>query len=122
MLPEVFPLLANSVECVHLLGSPLRVYRHGDAPQNVKTPYVTWSLQSGSPENHLDGDSPKVDNFTVQIDCWSDDDAEIEKLATAVRDAVELQNQMIGYGPNNRDPATMRYRVTMTFTFWQSRC
>jgi hypothetical protein len=118
MLPAVFPLLAADSDVASLVGpSPLRVYRHGEAPQKVALPYITWFLTSGRPENILDDVAP-VDEDTVQIDCWSDSDAEVEQLATAVRAAIEPTHHLISKGPNGRDPETMRYRIGLTFTFW----
>ncbi|HKK31098.1 MAG TPA: DUF3168 domain-containing protein [Alphaproteobacteria bacterium] len=121
MLPAVFPILAGDSGVTGFIGtSPARVYRHGDAPQTVVAPYVTWFVVSGTPENELD-ELPKVDNYTVQVDCWSDSDAEVEQMAAAVRDALEAEYHMTAVGPNGRDPETKRYRIGMSFTFWTSR-
>lgn len=121
MLPAVFAILANDSEVTGFIGSaPARVYRHGEAPQGVTAPYVTWFLVFGRPENCLD-ETPRIDAHSVQVDCWSDSDAEVEQLATAVRDAIEPFHHMIAVGPNGRDPETMRYRIGMTFTFWTDR-
>lgn len=121
MLPDVFLLLANADEVTSLIGdSPVRAYRHGAAPQRVTLPYVTWFVGSANPANSLDG-VPSVDEYTVQIDCWSEADEQVECLAEAVRDAIEPEHYMISIGPNGRDPETMRYRVSMTFTFWTDR-
>lgn len=121
MLPALFPLLANDSDVASLVGaSPARVYRHGEAPQNVVRPYVTWFVASGTPANALD-EAPWIDEYSVQVDCWSDSDAEVEQLATFVRDAIEPVAHMISIGPNGRDPDTMRFRIGMTFTFWRGR-
>lgn len=118
MLPAVFPLLASDSEVTGFIGTnPVRVYRHGEAPQDVQKPYVTWFLSSGRPENILDGVAP-IDEDSVQVDCWSDSDEEVVLLAEAVRAAIEPYHYMISKGPNGRDPETMRYRIGMTFTFW----
>jgi hypothetical protein len=121
MLPNVFELLAGSSDVIALIGTdPVRAYRHGDAPQNVAVPYVAWSVVSGIPENQLDG-TPKIDNFSVQLDCWSEGDEEVDDLATAVRDAIEPENYLTSISPDNRDPETMRYRISLIFTFWTHR-
>ena len=121
MLPAVFPILAGDSDVTGFIGSaPARVYRHGEAPQGVARPYVTWFLSSGIPENTL-GELPLVDSYSVQIDCWSDSDAEVEQLAEAVRNAIEAEHHITSFGPNGRDPETMRYRIGMTFTFWNPR-
>ena len=121
MLPAVFPLLASDSEVTGFVGSsPARVYRHGEAPQTVALPYVTWFLSSGRPDNVIDDVAP-VDEMTVQVDCWSDSDAEVEQLAEAVRNAIEPYHYITAIGPNGRDPETMRYRLGMTITFWMMR-
>jgi hypothetical protein len=121
MLPAVFPLLAGDSDVTSLIGTaPVRVYRHGEAPQKVVAPYVTWFLASGLPENVLDG-TPPADSYSVQVDCWSNSDAEVEQLAQFVRDAIEPAHHMTSVGPNGRDPETMRYRIGMTFSFWTHR-
>lgn len=120
MLPAVFTLLANDSEVTGFIGTlPVRAYRHGDAPQRVASPYVTWFTASAAPANNLD-DVPPVDDYTVQVDCWSDDQDEAENLATAVRDAIEAEHHLISVN-DGRDPETMRYRISMTFTFWTDR-
>jgi hypothetical protein len=121
MLPAVFPLLAADSDVTGFIGtSPVRVYRHGEAPQGVVAPYVTWFVVSGAPENELDG-LPRVDGYSVQVDCWSDADAEVEQLAEAVRNAIEPSHHMTAIVANGRDPETMRYRIGMTFDFWTKR-
>jgi hypothetical protein len=120
MFPEVFPYLANDSDVVGFIGTnPVRCYDYDDAPQRVASPYVVWLVVSTNPENHLDG-TPPVDEQTVRLDCWSDDAAEAQELATAVRNAIELDHHMIA-ADNGRDPETKRYRVSLTFTFWTDR-
>lgn len=122
MLPLVYPVLKNDAAVSALVGA--RIYRHGSAPQNVVAPYITWFIVAGTPENEL-GDRPKVDNYQVQVDCWSNNtgtgDAQVEELAEAVRDALEAVADMTAVAVNERDIETMRYRIGMTFTFWTPR-
>jgi len=121
MLPAVFPILAGDSEVTGFIGAaPVRAYRHGEAPQTVALPYVTWFVSTGAPENHLDG-LPPVDSYSVQVDCWSDDQDQVEALATAVRDAIEHEHHMTAVIANGRDPTTMRYRIGMIFSFWTHR-
>src|SRR5690606_20062643 len=105
MLPEVYPLLAGNTEVAGFVGS--RIYRHGRAPQNVHRPYITWSVASMAPENTL-SEMPIVDHFSVQVDCWSDNDQQVEDLARAVRDAIEPHAVMTGMPENSTDPQTLR--------------
>lgn len=125
MLPPVFRWLRASAAVTELLGiNPTRAYRHGEAPQGVQAPYVTWSLITGTPQNVLD-EAPRVDAMTVQVDCWSDNtgtgSADIDVLARAVRDALEPHGHMTVIIPNQQDPATRRYRIGMSFDFWTGR-
>lgn len=117
MLPLIFPLLSGSLDVTALigLGADARVYRHGSAPQKVLRPYVTWSVPGGAPENALDG--PCADDFRVQVDCWSDDDTEIEVLAAAVRAALEPAACLVAYLADDRDFETRRFRISFAFDF-----
>lgn len=118
MLPKVFALLAASPAVLALAGGTaedLRVFRHGEAPQGVERPYVTWSAPGGTPENAFDGACS--DFFRVHVDCWADDDTEIETLAEAVRTALEPAAHCVGYLADERNFETQRFRFGMAFDF-----
>jgi hypothetical protein len=119
MLPLVYPLLNVAPAVTALIGSPPRVYRHGSAPQNVVKPYVTWSVPGGEALNNFDG--ADADVFRVQVDCWSDGDAEVETLAAAVRAAIEPAAHLVAYVADERDPVTQRFRISFTFDFISTR-
>lgn len=122
MLPNVFGLLANDPAVAAIVGE--RVYRFGRAPQRVTAPYITWVVVAGTPEITLP-DIPVVDRWEIQIDCWSDNDGTgdegIEVLAQAVRDALEVEHHVTNIGPADRDPDTLRYRISIDATWWQDR-
>jgi hypothetical protein len=118
MLPAVYQLLRDSSAVTAAVGT--RIYRHGDAPQDVTRPYITWSVISGAPENALD-EAPRIDNQTVQVNVWHDSDTGIETLAKDVRDAIEAEHHITQGPTNSRDPETMRYRISFIFTFWNHR-
>lgn len=125
MLPAVFPLLSASNAVKAIIGSsPVRAYRHGDAPQNAVAPYVTWFVVSGLPENSL-SDLPPVDHYDVQIDCWSDSSGvgstTVETLAQAVRDAIEPRYHMTSVLSDGKDFETQRYRIGMSFSLFTHR-
>lgn len=125
MLPVVLPILAADPEVTGILGTtPVRFYPHGRAPQNVQAPYATWFIVSGIPENQLD-EVPRVDRFSVQIDCWSDNTGEgaqeVKELATAIRDALEPHMHMTAIAADGVDPDTQRNRRGLVFTVWQDR-
>lgn len=119
MLPLVFPLLSAASAVTALIGTnPVRAYRHGEAPQGVTAPYVTWSVAGGAPENTFEGAAS--DAFRVQVDCWSDSDTQVETLASAVRAAIEPSAHLTDYIDDGRDPGG-RYRISFAFDFIQSR-
>ena len=122
MLPKILHLLKASPAVTALIGAgtdpvsdPVRVYRHGEAPQGVVAPYVTWSVPGGAPENTFDG--ADADVFRVQVDCWSDQDAQIEQLAAAVRAALEPAAHLVAYLDDSRNPETKRFRMSFAFDF-----
>lgn len=120
MLPAVFPLLKNAPAVTALIGTnPVRVYRHGSAPQDVLRPYVTWSVPGGTAENTFQG--ADADFFRVQVDCWSDDDTQIETLAAAVRAALEPAAHLVAYLADERDFDTKRFRMSFAFDFIKPR-
>lgn len=125
MLPAVFPIIKEASAVTALIGTnPVRCYRHGFAPQGVAAPYLTWYVVSGTPENDL-SDLPRVDSYSVQIDCWSNNTgtgaAQVEQLAEAVRDAIEPHAYMTALAVNGIDFETQRFRIGMTFNFWTHR-
>lgn len=119
MLPPVHAALMASTAVTNLIGStPARAFRHGEAPQNVVAPYVTWSV-FGVAENGLSGACADV--WRVQIDCWSNGDAQVETLAAAVRAAIEPKAHLQSYDNDERDTETRRYRISMSFDWITSR-
>ena len=82
-------------------------------------PYITWTA-SAAPENALD-DVAKIDEFTVNVTCWSDDEKQCELLAEAIRSAIEPSHHLIAFSAQPRDPDTMRFSYVLTFTFWEHR-
>lgn len=122
MLPLVFELLHGDSDVAALVED--RIYRHGEAPEGVEAPYVTWFVVSAPPENAL-GEAPRIDRFELQIDCWSDNegagDEGVETLATAVRNVIETQHYVNSIVINGKDPETRRYRIGMSMTWWLDR-
>lgn len=121
MLPPVFQLLKASDDVKAIVGqNPPRIYRHDDAPQDVQRPYVSWFVIDAQPENNL-SDPPPTDRMPVQVDCWHPTEAGIERLAKAVRDAIEPSAHMTGMPVNGRDRETKLYRIALQFDFWHDR-
>lgn len=118
MLPNVYAVLRQSNDVKTLLGT--RIYRHGAAPQNVAKPYATWYVVIGMPELQISG-VPCSDMDTIQIDCWSDTDENIESVAYAVRSALDnagIANRIV---QNNREDNTRLYRIGIEADFISSR-
>ena len=118
MLPPVFTTLRNDATVLSTVGN--RIYRHGDAPQNVTKPYVTWFVVMGMPELQISG-APCSDMDTIQMDCWSEQDSEVESLAYAVRKALDdakIANRIV---INGREDETRLYRIGIEADFIRSR-
>jgi hypothetical protein len=117
MLAPVYSTLRQSATVLSTVGN--RIYRHGSAPQNVVKPYITWFVVMGMPEVQLSGPPPN-DMDSVQIDCWSESDSEVETLAYAVRKALDdakIVNRII---QNNREDETRLYRIGIEADFIHS--
>lgn len=119
MLPKVFPVLKTPAVLAIVGGTPVRIFRHGDAPQDSAKPYVTWFEVIGQPYDQISG-LPCGDFDSVQIDCWSMDDTQVETLAAAVRDAIDAAGFSNRLVINHRDPDTKLYRIGLQADFINS--
>lgn len=125
-MPPVHTWLAASSDVTAIVGTnPPRIWRHGAAPQTrdgapMPEPYVTWFSPSMAPEVNLSG-LPPTARVSVQVDCWHQTDAGVERLARAVRDAMELHSHMTGLVANLREPETRLYRMGLQFDVWLDR-
>jgi hypothetical protein len=122
MLPDVFRLL-NVASINAVVGT--RIYRHGVAAvQSPIAPYITWALVTGTPENHLSG-TPPVDRMSVQVDWWTDNTGtgseQMNTLGALIRDQIETAHDIESFDADMRDTETMRYRGSLTFTWWLHR-
>lgn len=125
LFPDVFALLnVGAVQAFFGSDKP-RIYPHGSAPQSPSGPYVTWYSADVTPENTL-AETPAIDRNSVQVDVWSKNEEkasarEAEALALAVRDEIETAHDIEQMFDGGQDAATMRYRTTIIFTFWNNR-
>ena len=120
MLPAVLLTLQTPAVLAIVGGDPVRIFRHGAAPQDTEKPYVTWFEVAGQPYDQLSG-TPCGDFDSVQIDCWAKSDMQVEQLAKAVRDAVDaagISNRLV---VNLRDPDTKLFRIGLEADFINSR-
>lgn len=118
MLPPVFETLKANSSLTALVSG--RIYRHGNAPQNVVKPYITWYVVTGMPELQISG-TPCSDMDTVQIDCWSDTDTQIESVALEVRNALDNAGHANRVIQNNREDETRLFRIGIEADFITSR-
>lgn len=125
MLPPVFQTLKASSDVrafVGPSGTP-RIYRHGEAPQDIgkSGPYISWFLVVGAPDLNL-SDTPPSDRNTVQVDCWHPEDKGIELMARAARDAIEQAGHCVTQiTSDQRDPETQLFRMSLQADFLQIR-
>lgn len=120
MLPAVFLTLQTPAVLAIVGGTPVRIFRHGAAPQDTEKPYVTWFEVAGQPYDQLSG-TPCGDFDSVQIDCWSKSDTQVEQLASAVRDALDLAGIANRLVVNSREPETRLYRIGLEADYITSR-
>lgn len=116
ILPAVFPALNTAAIKAIVGSSPIRIYRHGQAPEGTVRPYITWFVVSGNPVDQVSG-TPCADMDTVQIDCWSEADAQVETLADAVRSALDSAGVYNRVRVNNFEPDTKLYRIGIEADF-----
>jgi|SRR6187431_525296 len=121
MLPPIFEICAASPAITDLIGTdPVRLFPFGEAPASVERPYVVWQTVSGSPENYL-GTLPDADSYTVQVDVYGVDGADVLAVARAIRDTVEPDAYVTSWGITNRDFPTNLYRYSFTVDFMVRR-
>lgn len=118
MFPDIYQILINNSQVQSIING--RVYRHGDAPQGVVKPYVTWYVINGNPENTL-SEVPDMDKISIHIDIWSEQDAGVVTLAKEVRDALEPHAHMVDMPINDRDDKTKLYRIGLQFDWFLAR-
>lgn len=109
MLPNLYTPLKDDTDVAAFVGT--RIYRHGNAPQDVTKPYITWFLVTGVPDNNL-SDPPPSDRMSCQVDCWHPTDLGIETLATSVRNVLETLGHITSIVINERDADTKLYRIS----------
>lgn len=118
MLPLVYALLMSSPAITDKVED--RIYRHGNATQGVKRPYITWFLVANTPEDQISG-RPCTDFDLVQIDIWSEGDTQVEEIAYAVRNTLDdagLSNRII---INSHDKDTKLFRLALEANFIRPR-
>lgn len=118
MLPPIYPILSGAAPVASIVAT--RIYPHGEAPQDVTKPYVTWFMVTGVPESGI-SDLPDIDQCTVQIDCWHQTSSGIVALATAARNAIEPYANVTSIPVNGREKETGLYRIAIQADYWLAR-
>ncbi|WP_110685077.1 DUF3168 domain-containing protein [Salinicola aestuarinus] len=110
-LAPLFAVCAANPGVTAVLGSePTRIYPFDQAPANVATPYATYQLITGIPENYL-ADRPDVDSVTLQVDVYAETGSSVRAAVVAMRDAIETRARIARWGEEDRDPDTgLRHR------------
>lgn len=108
----LFTTLSASNAVKALIGSnPVRCHPHGEAPQGVAKPYVTYQQVSGSPENYL-GTLPDADTSVTQVDVYADTVSSARAVYSAIRGAVEPVAYVTSVRELGRDAETNNYRIS----------
>lgn len=108
MFPNVYALLQGAPAVVAIVGQ--KIGRHGSMPQETQAPYITWFVVADQPHDTL-SEAPGSDFNTVQIDCWSADDAQVATLARAVRAALDAAGHHNRVVVDQREQDTKLYHV-----------
>lgn len=120
MNPVYSALLASNAVKALIGSNPMRAYGHGNAPQDVAKPYVTFQTISGSPTNNI-SENPDNDNSRIQVNCWSTQESQAKQLCDAVRDALEVQTHIV-FGPlDDYEPDTTLFRWLLHCEWWLPR-
>ena len=111
MFPNVYETLRANATVLSLVGE--NIGRHGSLQQSVQPPYITWSRHR--PAGRPDQRSADTDFDTIQIDCWSKDDAQVATLARRARCADAAGRREPGRGrPENPIPSCTASASTPT--------
>lgn len=106
MLTSFFSVVSQSPAVQALLGAApsIRLYS-GEAPQGAAYPYAVFVHLFATTSTTLSNGSA-ADRWTVQVDCYAEDEDDCVSLAGAVRDAVEGCAEIVSLRGTSRDPVT----------------
>lgn len=118
MQAPVYQTAIASIAVTTLIST--RIYPFGEAPQDATKPYATYQLITGIPENYMDK-SPDIDQFSYQIDCYSQSPAEVVDIAKALRDAFEPVCHVTAWRGKEREKDTRLYRYSFDIDWFVER-
>lgn len=102
--PAVVALLTDGA------GS-IRLWPFGEAPLQPapKLPYVTWQNVSGEPANNV-SDRPDADSFSIQVNVWATNSAQLWAVTNALRDIMEVEGcTIVRWGNTVKDAQTKAF-------------
>jgi hypothetical protein len=95
------------------------------AQQGCDRPFVVYTVINAELQNSMLGFTGGLQNFVVQVDCYSTDFDEVQNLADAVQDLLGTARTVVGLkgfrGNRSEDyeDDTRLHRVSMDFTLWK---
>lgn len=119
MVPPVYALLSADAAVTALVPAS-RIRGQGYAGETPVAPYITWQTVSGVPANYIAG-RPGIDAFRVQIDIWANDATSAKQIATAVRDALELNAHCVSIMGESFEADTKLFRYSYDWAFHTPR-
>lgn len=121
MVPTIFEYLSADTEVLSLLadGPIIRIFRD-EAPQDVRQPYVVWSLAAGRPENYV-SDRPGIDYARIQFDIYAKTQDDADEIYAAVGEVLETHGHIVSFNASMRDEPTRLYRVSFDYSAWTLR-
>jgi len=120
MFPPIYEVCAADSGVQAALGTPVRLYPFGEAPQGVALPYAVWQTLGGSPENFLK-QRPDIDQFTLQVDVYATSATAARDVARALRNTIEPVAYITRWNGEDRDQETKNYRVSFDVDWWVQR-
>ena len=120
MYPPIFELCEVDADVITNLGDPVRLFIFGDAKGTTLKPYAVWQTIGGAPENILNG-TPDIDEFTIQVDVYSDSKESTRNVAKALRNVIEQHAHIVFWGGEGRDPVTRNHRYTFRADWFVER-
>lgn len=117
---DLYELLTQDPTINGIVGT--NVWRR-NAPQDTQPPYIIWNVLSGLPNNYM-AEPPGIDNAVVQIDIYTDENAEIQ-METLVERTEFLLDQVAHATSTPIDTweeqPTKLIRTILSYSFWKNR-
>lgn len=113
MFSNLYALVKDVAGVQAVLGNPVRLYRFGQAPQDVATPYAVQQTVAGQPENYL-GNLPDQDSILVQIDAYAGDMPGARAVVVALAAAIEPRAHITSWNGEFFEPDTKLHRISFT--------